>query len=221
VSTVFTDPYVVTQLFTPKAPTVADFSEEARFTDSTTLVFPSYVFHLILGLLHSGPPEFQGTGPLRSHVLIDVNRAIRGVSWYVCAPGSKPSGGRLSVTSNFTTRNGVDLSVRPDDDLGCAQVTASIGSSYTPAPLTPKQCTLDWKILNEQASEALGLPGLNVQKAIDAFVPKSIVPEINKNPVVDCYDPLQAPALGTSGKTVVDDSQPFPFYGQVRVAWRG
>jgi hypothetical protein len=111
------------------------------------------------------------------------------------------------------------VTVTRHDDLGCAQVTATIGTSYAPAPLTRKDCTLDWDQLNEQAALALMQPGLDVRKAIDALVPASIVPIVNRNPVVDCYDPLQAPPLGTSGKVVVDDRQPFPFYGQVRVSW--
>ncbi len=220
VSHVFSDPYAVTQFFTPKADTVAQFDNPDRFTDPTTLVFPQYVYHLILGLLGIGPEEYHGTGPLKSHVLVDVNRNIRDVSWYVCAPESRPSGASLSVTSNFTARSGVDMTVEPDDDLGCAKVTVNIGPDYEGMPLTVNGCELDWEILNQQAAAALGTPGLDVKAAIDALVPKEIVPEINKNPIVDCYDPLQAPALGTSGGVTVDDSQPFPFYGQVEVSWK-
>jgi hypothetical protein len=43
---------------------------------------------------------------------------------------------------------------------------------------------------------------------------------VNASPIVDCYDPLQAPPVGTSGRTVVNDQQPFPFYGTVAVAWK-
>jgi hypothetical protein len=220
VSNVFSDPYVVTQQFNPDATKAADFADTSRFTEPTTQYFPKYVENLILGMLGTGDPAYQGKDELQSHTLIDVNRAIQDVTWYVCAPGSKPSNGTLSVTSNITTRSGVDVAVTPDDDLGCARVTATMGSKYTPAPITRKDCTLDWNQLNTQAALALMQPGLDVRAAIDKLVPASIVPKVNKNPIVDCYDPLVAPAVGTSGKTVVNDQQPYPFYGTVVVAWK-
>jgi hypothetical protein len=220
VSNVFSDPYTLTQLFNPDPSTSADFSDPSRFTDITTQVFPQYVLHLLLGMLGSGQPEFQGKDRLESHTLIDANRAIDGVTWYVCAPGSKPSGAKLSVTSNFTARSGVDVKVVPRDDVGCAEVTASIGSKYSPAALTRKDCELNWNVLNRQAGAALMQPGLDVRKAIDQLVPKSIVAKVNRNPIVDCYDPLTAPPLGTSGGVTVSDDQPYPFYGQVKVSWK-
>jgi hypothetical protein len=219
VSNVVSNPYVVTQLFNPDPSKSADFADPSRLTDPNTLAFPAYVVHLILGILGSGPPEFQGMDRLQSHVLVDVNRAIDGVTWYVCAPGAKPSGGSLSVTSSFTARSGVEIHVTPRDDIGCAEVTATISKKYTAAPLVRKDCILDWRILNQQAAAALMLPGLDVRKSLDQFVPKSAVPIVNRNPLVDCYDPLIAPSLSGSG-TKVDDDQAFPFYGQVSVSWK-
>ncbi|HEY7283326.1 MAG TPA: hypothetical protein VID47_17225 [Actinomycetota bacterium] len=220
VSNVFSDPYVVTQLFNPDPSKAADFADTSRFTDPTTQYFPKYVEDLILGMLGQGDPAYQGKDELQSHTLINVNTRIQDVSWYVCAPGPKPSNGTLSVTSNITTRPGVDVSVSRDDDLGCARLTATIGSKYTPAPITRKDCVLDWAQLNTQAALALMQPGLDVRAAIDKLVPASIVDKVNRSPIVDCYDPLVAPPPGTSGTTVVNDRQPYPFYGTVVVSWK-
>jgi hypothetical protein len=221
VSNAFSNPYVVTQLFNPDPAKSADFSDPNRTHETDTLTFPKYLVDLILGMLGTGPASFQGKDQLESHVIIEPNHALDpSVSWFVCAPGAVPSNGKLSVTSNFTTRSGVDVSVIKRESIGCAQITARTTSAYTPMPLTRKDCTLDWNQLNQQAAAALGQPNLDVRAAIDKLVPASVVDKVNRNPVVDCYDPLQAPPLGTSGKTVVDNRQPFPFYGQVRVAWQ-
>jgi hypothetical protein len=220
VSNVYSDPYVVTQLFNPDPSRAADLSDPSRLTDPDTLAFPQYVLHLILGMLGSGPPAFQGKDRLESHVLVDANRSIQGVTWYVCAPGSKPSGASLSVTSNFTARSGVDIEVTPNDDIGCAEVTATVTSSYQPQDVVRKDCVLDWNILNRQASAALMLPGLDVRKSLADLVPGSIRDKVERDPIVDCYDPLSAPPLGTSGKITVSDDQPYPFYGQVSVSWK-
>jgi len=221
VSNVFSNPYTVTQIFNPDPAKSADFSIPDRDRDPDSMVFPKYLVNLIIGMLGQGATAFQGKDQLESHVIIDPNRTLEDpVTWYVCAPGAKPANGSLSVTSNITTRSGVDVTVTPRDDIGCAELTARMTSAYTPAPLTRKDCTLDWDQLNQQASLALQQPGLDVRKAIDKLVPASIVDKVNRNPIVDCYDPLVAPPVGTSGKTVVNDQQAFPFYGTVTVAWK-
>lgn len=219
VSNVFANPYVVTQLFNPDPSTAADFADPSRLEAPTTLVFPKYVVNLILGMLGTGPAEFQGIDRLETHTLIDVDRSVQDVTWYVCTPGKRPSGASLSVESDFTARRGVDVTVTPREDLGCAEVTASVGSGYTAAPLHRKDCVLDWDEINKQAQLALMRPGLDIRTAIADLVPRSILAKVRRNPAVDCYDPLVAPPLGSGGKTVVDDSQPYPFYGRVRVSW--
>jgi hypothetical protein len=153
-------------------------------------------------------------------MLIDPNTSIHDVTWYVCAPGSKPSNGTLSVESDFTTRSGVELKVTPRSDIGCAEITANQTADYTPLPIERHDCELDWEQLNVQAGLALQQPGIDVRKAIEKLVPKSIISKVERNPIIDCYDPLQAPPLGTSGKPVVDDDQPYPFYGRVAVSWK-
>jgi hypothetical protein len=220
VSHVFYSPYEVSQQFNPDPAEATDFSKPGRFHDANTSTFPLYVYRLLAGMAGVGAPEFQGADRLESHSLINAVRQPDPVTWYVCAPGKAPSSGKLSVSADFTTRSGVEISVTPRDDVGCAEITATIGSKYTPMPLERKDCELDWDILNQQAQAALMLPGLDVRKAIDALVPASIVDKVNQNPLVDCYDPLVAPAL-TSGQGIkVSDDQPFPFYGQVNVSWK-
>ncbi len=220
VSNAFYSPYAVSQLFTPDPSKVTDFADASRFTDPNTSAFPLYVYHLLAGLAGAGPEAFQGNDRLESHVLIDATPHIPETTWYVCAPGSKPSGGTLSVSADFTTRSGVKITVTPNDDIGCAQAEVSIGSNYAPASIVRNDCTLSWQILNQQAQAALLLPGLDVQKAIDALVPASIVDEVNKDPIVDCFDPLEVPQI-TSGQGIkVSDAQPYPFYGQVKVSWK-
>jgi len=215
----FYNPYTVTQLFTPFAKDAADFPNTSRLTDPNTLPFPTTAFKLLLRIGHLGPPgPLCCANRLVTHPVIAPNETAP-PSWFVCAPGPKPAGGSLSVSSSFTTRSGVKVTVTPNDDIGCAEVSATMGSSYTPQPLQRKSCVLPWSVLSKQAADALGVPGLDIRAAIDTLVPKSFVPAVNRNPVVDCYDPLVAPPLGTSGVTV-SDSQPYPFYGTVSVSWK-
>ncbi len=220
VSNAYANPYVVTQLFNPDPSVAADFGDPNRLTAPTTLIFPKYVVNLILGMLGQGPEEFRGINRLETHTLIDADSSVQDVTWFVCTPDERPSGGALSIDSNFTTRSGVDLSVKPREDLGCAEVTATVTPSYAPLPLERKDCVLDWEVINKQARLALMDPDLDIRTAIKDLVPASIAKKVERSPAVDCYDPLTAPALGSSGKTVVDDSQPYPFYGRVAVSWR-
>ena len=46
---------------------------------------------------------------------------------------------------------------------------------------------------------------------------------VEKDPHVDCYDPLQVPPPGEQGKDrsilISGGEQPFPFYGTIEVGW--
>lgn len=53
-----------------------------------------------------------------------------------CAPGG--TSGKLSVDYHFTTRPGVKITERAVDDIGCAQFTATVGSSYVPQTWSPR-----------------------------------------------------------------------------------
>jgi hypothetical protein len=43
--------------------------------------------NLILGMLGQGPEEFRGIKRLETHTLIDADRSVQDVTWFVCTPG--------------------------------------------------------------------------------------------------------------------------------------
>jgi hypothetical protein len=51
-------------------------------------------------------------------------------------------------------------------------------------------------------------------------VPASFIPAVERDPVVDCYDPLhvQPPQLAVRS-IILDDTQPYAFYGEIMVSW--
>ena len=102
-------------------------------------------------------------------------------------------------------------------------VTAVIGMDYLPLTPARKDCVDPWSELNAQLQAALGNPNLDVKQLIEKQVPASFIPAVERDPIVDCYDPLQVapPQLGQAGthRIVTSATQPFPFYGEVRVAW--
>jgi hypothetical protein len=211
------NPYTVTQLFNPKTELLTDFANTARLSDPLTQAFPKYLYQEILRLAGVGPSGLCCADQLEAHVLVDANRSPSSIDWYVCAPSG--SSGSLSYSYRFTVRPGVSISAEPDDTLGCVKMTARIGRDYTPMTPTRQDCTLSWDTLTQQASEAEMAP-LDVKKAIEALVPASLVPKIEKSPIVDCYQmPTDPPPGGDQGQKVfVSDAQPFPFYGTVQVS---
>lgn len=54
-----------------------------------------------------------------------------------------------------------------------------------------------WSVLNAEAAAALGDASIDIRGAILKQVPASIAPKVERNPVVDCYPSLVAPALAT------------------------
>ncbi len=211
------NPYVVTQLFSPDGTKVAAFGDTARFADALTQTFPKYLYQEILRLAGAGPGDICCQDQLEAHVLVDANRSPGSISWYVCAP---PGGsGDLTYASKFTVRSGVSITASPDQDLGCVRMTATIGKGYTPMDPPRQECALSWDTLTEQASEAVG-EELDVKAAIESLVPASLIPKVEKSPIIDCYQlPVAPPPGGDQGKAVfVSDAQPFPFYGSVQVS---
>jgi hypothetical protein len=100
--------------------------------------------------------------------------------------------------------------------------TATLRDAYYPQVPTRKDCADPWAELNSQLQAALGNPNIDVEKLIEAQVPKSFIPAVKRDPSVDCYDPLQvtAPTLGDSSRTIETSIlQPFPFYGEIKVSW--
>ncbi len=202
----FADPYYEDQLFNPDPSLSNALSNTTRFSDPNTVPFPTALFNDILEIAGIKQPP---ANRLEAHELISANETSP-VTWYACAASGS---GKLTYDYHFTVRPGVSIKATPMDDIGCVQFTATIGSSYTPATPQRQDCAVPWDLLSAQA-------GTDVRAGILKQVPASIAPQIKKNPVVDCYTSLVAPALATgSGKTVTPIAgQPFPFYGEIEVS---
>ncbi len=211
------NPYDVSQLFNPDPSLAANFADSKRLTNALTQAFPLYLYQELLRLAGLGPDNVCCADQLAVHELISPNTTPASISWYVCAPAG--GGGSLSVSYHFTTRPGVTISESTDQDLGCAKFTATIGKDYSPLVPTRQDCELSWDTLTEQAEEAVG-GKLDVKAAIEAQVPKSLIPKVEKPPIIDCYQlPADPPPGGDQGQKVfVSDAQQFPFYGTIEVS---
>ena len=222
VSHAFYNPYFETQLFTPDATLSAELGNARRLSDPNTRPFPFYLYHQLLSLAHVGEAPPGGfINHLEAHHLLEANRASP-ITWYVCAPGPKPSGAKLSVSYHFTNRPGVSVSAGPDEDSGCVRFTGTLGPSYQPLNPERHDCVDPWSELNQQAGAALGNPGLDIEKDIEEKVPPSFAPAVKRDPSVDCYDPLTVPLPGgpnQAAKVFTSNDEPYPFYGEARVGW--
>jgi hypothetical protein len=210
----FADPYYETQLFTPDASLANAVTNEARFTDPSTVPFPLSLYNNILQIAGVKEPK---AGRLAAHMLISANRTSP-VTWYACAPSG--GSGNLNVSYHFNVRPGVSIAATTMGDIGCVQFTATIKSTYSPQVPDRQDCVVPWSVLNAQAQAALGNASLDIRGAIVDQVPASIAPKVERNPIVDCYPSLTAPALATgSGHSITTNAnQPFPFYGEIQVS---
>jgi hypothetical protein len=158
------------------------------------------------------------------HPMMEANR-FSSLDFFVCAPNPRPAGAKLAATWRFTARTGVSIAADPVDSAGCVRFVATMGADYTPQSLAVKTADWPWQDLNDTASEQAGQP-VDVRAAIVNSNPAAAnAPALQANhpPRVDAYDPL-APLAGAEQDsptqiTTKADSQPFPFYGRVRVAW--
>ncbi|MDP9342096.1 MAG: hypothetical protein M3Q23_08355 [Actinomycetota bacterium] len=210
----FADPYYETQLFNPDPSVAADVTNTARFSDPATVPFPLALYNNVLQIAGIKTPP---ANRLAAHMLIAPNETSP-ITWYACAPSG--TSGKLSVNYHFNVRPGVRITEQTLNDIGCAQFTATIGSSYAPQTLKPESCVVPWSVLNAEAAAALGEASIDIRGAIVKQVPASIAPKVENNPVVDCYPSLVAPALTEGNGTAVasNASQPFPFYGEIEVS---
>jgi hypothetical protein len=217
----FYNPYYETQLYTPEADTAARTEDARRFGAADTSPLPAYLYHQILRLLHVGNPGPAGfLDRLEAHILLQANTASR-ITWYQCPPGGARSKGSVAYSYYFVTRPGVRISATPDERTGCVGITASIGRSYRALDPQRKDCVDPWTELNAQAQAALGSRNIDVLAAFQKQVPPSFRSRIARDPVVDCYDPLTVPDIGSPGRgrrVQMSASQPFPFYGWIRVS---
>jgi hypothetical protein len=210
----FFDPYRVTELYSPDPGVSTAFGNNARFNDSNTQQLPSYFVSELLRII-------QGTdSQITAHTLL-TTPSIRSVTWYTCAPGQKPTGGKLSASYHFTTRPGVTLTATPDESIGCVRFDARIEPSFKPFVPVAKTCEYPWAQFNPELMLALGNPNLDILELIKSKVPAEFVPTVQRPVIFDCYDPLvvqaPGPANGQTGITTAD--QPYPFYGDATVSW--
>jgi hypothetical protein len=213
VSHAFYNPYRQSGLLAGRGD-LTNYAYWARFNDPTVKPFPPFLVSELLRVGHLKEPFHDR---IEAHQMMKASYEPP-VPWYVCAPGK---GSTLSYSYHFTVRSGVSISVAPDTSTGCVKFTATIGGAYQPLTPIRKDCIDPWSQLNAQIQAALGDPTIDVKKLIEAQVPASFVPNVEHDPLVDCYDPLTVGAPGGSGdrSVVTLDSQPFPFYGDASVSW--
>ncbi len=210
----FYNPYRVSQLFNPDATLANQLDSTTRFGQPDTKSFPTYLYQEILRVIGLKQPSHQG---LEAHILLEANReAIP--PWVICAP--QGARGDLAVGYRLIARSGVTITASPDQATGCVTFTATIGADYQPAEPLRKGCFLPWEELTQQAIAATGNPDLDVLSAIESLVPQEFHSRLERDPLVDCHDPLVVKDPGEPGteQTITtDDTQPFPFYGVIRV----
>ena len=216
---VFYNPYYETQVLTPDRDKVADFSDPDRVSEPGSARFPQYLFQQLLRIGGLGPK-----GPLccaerlDSNMIIDPHRDAS-LTWYACAP-DRDAEGDLSFTSRFATRPGVTVEATPGEPAGCVRFDATMDPRYEPFPIQPHDCVVTWDTLNRQAGAALGQADLDLRKSINALVPASFRPKVNRDPHYACFDPMVVPPLPTGGdakQSTTSDDQAFPFYGEITV----
>jgi hypothetical protein len=216
---VYYNPYDETQVFTPDPALANQVTNTARLKDPNSKTFPSYLVATLKRVGHLGAPPFCCLDRIEAHMMEGANTK-EPLPWFVCAPGGA-SGGALNVSYHFSVRPGVGVSTTTNKDTGCVRFQTSLGKAYTPVDPVRKDCVDPWDELTAQAEAATGNTNLDIKKLIEEQVPPSFVPAVERDPVVDCYDPLTGPPVTpeSGGRQVTTSTdQAFPFYGWVKVS---
>jgi hypothetical protein len=208
-------PYRFLQLLTPSPFLAADVTNTDRLKDPTTQTLPRFLVAELLRIVKGEDPQIV------THQMLGANTTSP-VDWWVCAPGPKPDGATLKIQSAITVRPGVSVVGRVFEDIGCVHYTMTIGSDYRPMAPVQKSCEIAWDSINQQAQAALGTTDLDIKQLIASKVPASSAAAVERDPMLDCYDPLVVPAPGEPGKArsiATNASQPYPMYGEFKVSW--
>jgi hypothetical protein len=220
VALAFAQPYRTSQLYGPAA--LADkLDDDTRFTQSGVSPF---IDQLETQIVRAALDEIQ---QFELHALVEAPR-FEPLTWFVCAPGTKPAGATLDYSYRFVVRTGVTVTVARRGDSGCLRFHAEVGTGYKPAVPARSDYMWSWAQVSAEATSQYGTQIDVRQSALDALRSQGFTNDIvalhEDVPIlVDHYEPL-APRAGADADTptaiiVGADDQPFPFYGRARVAW--
>jgi len=168
-----------------------------------------------------------GLGFGRDAALVPTGAALSGATsagpWTVTA---------LNVDVGARVKQGTVLATTSGDAAQLAVATAQAALDAANAKLAKDRAkptaddTAHAQTVLQQAQLALGDSTVDIRAGIEKQAPASFKAGIDQNPIVDCYDPLVAPSPGDpatgSGQHVsTNASQPFPFYGWIKVTDKG
>ena len=217
-------PYRSSLLFNQDAGVATALASTARFGFSDTKPFPLAMVDAIEFAVLTSAQHIS------THSLMIGNR-FDSLDFLVCAPLPRPAGATLFATWRFTARTGISVQPTPLVGSGCVRFIAAMGGNYTPMPLAIQTTPWTWQELSDSASSQLG-QSVDVRQAIiDALQQRGLTqaasaPALQESnpPLIDAYAALQtstgADQDAPTQVAVGADSQPFPLYGRVRVAWK-
>lgn len=207
----YMNPYRDSERYGPDASVLGNVNDSSRFTNPDVKPFVPYLIDEVLRVLSGA------TDRLRAQELLEAVKTAP-PPWTVCAPAG--SRGPLRIASDIVTRPGVHVDMWPDHAEGCVTVRVTLTDRYQAMNQPVRVCQLPWDYLNAIASDSVGRP-VDVRALFSSLLPPDAAAKVTAHdPVVTCADPLVAPAVDPSPHgnfRRVDASQPFPFYGIVRV----
>lgn len=217
----FYNPYRETQRYHLDPSKALAFDDPTRFTGTGAAPFPLALILNVLRLQDAGPPPYQSVDHLESWAMLEPSQASP-VEWRVCAPPGS-SGTQLDIRYHWIARPGVQIQVTPDPGSRCG-VVQTIAGAATIVPPAPRVCVTPWDFLNEVAAEEAGLPSIDLQAELGAFIPPQYQSRLDPDPIMNCYDALGGPApeAPPMGQQIeVRSDVLLPFYGTISVELTG
>ncbi len=206
---VYANVYWDTELFNPELTVGGKVNDPAREADADTKPLPKYLVDEVTRLITGK------TSQIRTFELLGVVPPTS-TSWQVCAPVGS-TGSHLALRYDIRTRPGVTFTATADSHTGCAAIQTSVASTFSAPDVPFRTCVMPWDYLNGIAGQALSTT-VDTRAIIEANVPASDAPLVDRNPVTACADPLSGPPVNAqpSGQSAqTDASQPFPIYGVI------